>query len=41
MIGNSLIPQGIFTVALDKEDSNGFYSFGVIDAAKAGANASE
>jgi len=36
MIDRGLIPQGLFTVALDKGDSEGFYSFGVIDAAKAG-----
>jgi len=38
MIDNALIPQGLFTVALDKGDSNGFYSFGVIDSAKAGVS---
>jgi hypothetical protein len=41
MISKGLIPQGLFTVALDKGDSQGFYSFGVIDAAKAGVSDSE
>jgi hypothetical protein len=35
-----LLAQPIFTVMLDKGDSNGFYSFGAIDAAKAGVNES-
>jgi len=38
MIDNGIITQGLFTVALDKGDSNGFYTFGIIDAAKAGVN---
>lgn len=38
MIDNGIITQGLFTVALDKGDSNGFYTFGVIDAAKAGVS---
>lgn len=41
MIDSSIIPQGLFTVALDKGDSNGFYSFGIIDSAKAGVSDSE
>jgi hypothetical protein len=41
MINNGIITQGLFTVALDQGDSNGFYSFGVIDAAKAGVSASD
>lgn len=41
MIDQGIIPQGLFTVALDKGDSNGFYSFGVIDSAKAGVSDSE
>jgi hypothetical protein len=31
MISHNLIPQPLFTVKLDKGDSNGFYTFGYID----------
>ena len=41
MIDSGIIQQGLFTVALDKGDSNGFYSFGIIDSAKAGVTDSE
>lgn len=41
LIDDNLISQGLFTVALDKGDSNGFYTFGTIDAAKAGVSVSE
>jgi len=41
MIDSSIVQQGLFTVALDKGDSNGFYTFGVIDSAKAGVSDSD
>lgn len=41
MISKELIPKGLFTVALDKGDSQGFYSFGIIDATKAGVDESD
>jgi len=36
MITQNLISLPVFTASLDKGDGNGFYTFGVIDAAKAG-----
>lgn len=36
MIKQGIIDLPLFTVNLDKGDNNGFYTFGVIDAAKAG-----
>jgi hypothetical protein len=33
--------QGLFTANLDRGDDNGFYTFGFIDAAKAGVSESE
>jgi hypothetical protein len=36
LIDQNLIALPIFTAMLDKGDSNGFYSFGAIDSAKAG-----
>lgn len=33
--------QALFTANLDRGDNNGFYTFGVIDAAKAGVSESE
>ncbi|KZP26455.1 acid protease, partial [Athelia psychrophila] len=36
MIRQGIIDLPLFTVNLDKGDNNGFYTFGVIDAAKAG-----
>ena len=41
MINQGIVQQGLFTVALDKGDSSGFYSFGVIDSAKAGVTDSD
>lgn len=41
MIAQSLIPQGLFTAKLDRGDSNGFYTFGTIDAFGAGVSESE
>ncbi|KZS88089.1 acid protease [Sistotremastrum niveocremeum HHB9708] len=41
LIDDDVISQGVFTVALDKGDSNGFYTFGTIDAAKAGVSTSD
>lgn len=41
MIDNKIVNKGLFTVALDKGDSNGFYTFGVIDSVKAGVQDSE
>ncbi|KAF7966518.1 hypothetical protein HWV62_38082 [Athelia sp. TMB] len=38
MIEQGIIDLPLFTANLDKGDSNGFYTFGVIDAAKAGVN---
>ncbi|KIJ53291.1 hypothetical protein M422DRAFT_25704 [Sphaerobolus stellatus SS14] len=35
---NQNLGQGVFSVALDQGDNNGFYSFGGIDAAKAGVS---
>jgi hypothetical protein len=36
LIDKGIIASSLFTTMLDKGDSNGFYSFGVIDAARAG-----
>lgn len=41
MISENLISQGLFTVALDQGDSNGFYTFGGLDSARAGVSDSE
>jgi len=41
MIKQNLIPLPLFTANLDKGDNKGFYTFGVIDAAKAGVSESD
>jgi len=41
MIDNNIISSPLFTANLDKGDNNGFYTFGVIDAAKAGVSESD
>jgi hypothetical protein len=41
LIDKGLISQPLFTAMLDKGDSNGFYTFGIIDATKAGVNESD
>jgi len=41
MIKHNIISLPLFTVSLDRGDNNGFYTFGVIDAAKAGVSESD
>lgn len=36
LMNNNTLASDVFTVMLDKGDSNGFYSFGIIDSARAG-----
>ncbi|KIM76739.1 hypothetical protein PILCRDRAFT_640972 [Piloderma croceum F 1598] len=41
MINLNIISPALFTANLDRGDDNGFYTFGVIDAAKAGVSESD
>jgi len=41
LINQNIIPSDLFTANLDRGDDNGFYTFGVIDADKAGVSESD